>query len=192
MTTYRRDNMTEYDQLCCILSDDFLSASQDEMIENKGNVHKIQRVSIDDGNRKGLIKKLYRFDLDEKEFLPFFDKTDLSPEGLRKFCDYILLVSYQSKTYILLIELKRGDMSGADKQLRASESFIEFLCKTAERLHKDFNDFNFDNKKIVLRKIIVKACKSNKMETRPTLIDNKQEIIPYNSSGIFPLVRFLS
>jgi hypothetical protein len=183
--------MTEYDQLCCILSEEFLSVSQDVMIENKENTHKTQCVNIDDGNRKGLTRKLYRFDLEEKEFLPFFNKTDYSPEGLRKFCDYLLLVEYKGRTYILLVELKRGDTFGADKQLRASESFIEFLCKTAKRLHDDFGDFNFDPQKIVLRKIIIKACKSNKTEIHPRQIDKNQDIIPFKSSGIFPLARFL-
>lgn len=183
--------MIEYDQLCCILSEDFLSISQNIMIEDKENIHKTQYVNIDDGKRRGLIRQLYRFDLEEKEFLPFFDKTDNSPEGLRKFCDYILLVGYRSKTYILLIELKRGDISGADKQLRASEAFMEFLCKTAKRLHEDFGDFDFDNRKIVLRKIIIKACKSNKMGIQPIQIDKNQDIIFFRSSGIFPLARFL-
>lgn len=183
--------MAEYDQLCSILSEEFLSVSQDVMIENKENIHKVQCVNIDDGNRKGLTRKLYRFDLEEKEFLPFFNKTDNSPEGLRKFCDYLLLVKYKNTTYVLLIELKRGDISGADRQLRASESFIEFLCRTAKRLHDDFGDFNFDSKKIKLRKIIIKACKSNKTEIHPKQIDKNQDIIPFKSSGIFPLFRFL-
>ena len=136
--------MTEYEQLCSIISDEFLAVSQDIMTETKEATQKVaQRVHIDDGKR-GLIRNLYRFDLDEKEFLCFFNKTDNSPEGLRKFCDYVLLVKHDGKTFILLIELKRGDISGADKQLRASEVFIEFLHKTAERLHQDFGDFSFN------------------------------------------------
>lgn len=84
--------MTEYEQLCSILSDEFLAVPQNIMIETKEATQKVaQRVHIDDGKR-GLIRNLYRFDLDEKEFLCFFNKTDDSPEGLRKFCDYILLV----------------------------------------------------------------------------------------------------
>lgn len=183
--------MTEYEQLCCILSDEFLSSSQDVMTENKGNTHKAQYVNIDDGNRRGLIRRLYRFDLEDKDFLPFFNKTNDSPEGLRKFCDYVLLVSYKNKTYILLIELKRGDASGADKQLRASESFIEFLYKTARRLHEDFGDFDFDHRNIVLRKIKIKVCKSNKTGIKLSQIDKNKDIIPFESSDILPLARFL-
>ncbi len=182
--------MTEYDQLCSILSDEFLSVSQDVMIELKEDTHKAQRVNIDDGKR-GFIRNLYRFDLEEKEFLHFFDRTDNSPEGLRKFCDYILLVKHDDKTFVLLIELKRGDTSGADKQLKASETFIEFLHKTAERLHRDFADFNFNRRNVILRKIIIKKVRSNKTGTQGTRIDKNQDIILFKSSGQFPLAKFL-
>lgn len=181
----------EYDQLCSILSDEFLAVSQDRMRENKGSDHKMQEVHIDDGGRKNLFWTLYRFDLDKKEFLHFFNKTDNSPEGLRKFCDYILLIKYKGKTFVLLVELKRGDVSGADKQLKASEVFIEFIYKTAERLHRDFRDVYFDRKKVVLRKIIIKELKSNKIEMKHIRIDKNQDIISFGSSGGFPLVEFL-
>lgn len=186
--------MTEYEQLCCILNDRFLSDSQDVMIENKGDILKPQSINIEDGNRKRLARRLYRFDLEEEDFLPFFNnKKGNIPDGLRKFCDYILLANYNNKTYILLIELKRGDTYGeADKQLRASEYFIEFICQTASRLHKDFNDFDFNHKNVVLRKIKIRACKSNKNNLKPYhLVDKKQDIIPFICSDIFPLVRFL-
>lgn len=184
--------MTEYDILCLILNKEFMPESQDVMIENKENKHKQQCVKILDEKSKCLNRSLFRFDLEEKEFLPFFNKTDNSPEGLRKFCDYILLVEYKKKTYILLIELKRGETSGADKQLRASESFIGFLYTTATRLQTDFNNSNFDPKKIILRKIIIKACKSNKTETHRKKIDTTLDIIHFKSSGVFPLLRFLN
>ena len=83
------------------------------------------------------------------------------------------------------------DISGADKQLRASEVFIEFLHKTAERLHQDFGDFSFNRKNIVLRKIIVKEVKSNKSGTQGTRVDKNQEIILFKSAGVFPLAKFL-
>ena len=184
--------MTEFEQLCYMLNDEFLSDSQDVMIEDKEKKHKIQCVKIEDGNRKGLIRRLYRFDLKKKDFLPFFNKANHSPVGLCKFCDYVLLVSYKNKTYILLIELKRGDTYGADKQLRASEFFIEFLCKTAKRLHEDFGDFDFDHRNIVLRKIRIKACRSNKTSIKLSQIDTSKDIIPIESSGLFPLARFLN
>ena len=182
--------MTEYDQLCNILSNEFLSVSQDVMTEKKDATRKAQRVNIDDGKRR-FIWSLYRFDLEEKEFLLFFNKTNNSPEGLRKFCDYVLLVNTGSKTYVLLIELKRGNTTGADKQLKASEVFIEFIHKTAERLYQDFGDFNFNKTNVVLRKIIIKEVKSNKIGTKGTQIDKNQDIILFKSAGSFPLAKFL-
>lgn len=57
--------MTEYEQLCSIISDEFLAVSQDIMTETKEATQKVaQRVHIDDGKR-GLIRNLYRFDLDQ-------------------------------------------------------------------------------------------------------------------------------
>ena len=183
--------MTEYEQLCSILSDEFLAVPQDIMIEKKEATQKaVQRVHIDDGKRR-LTRNLYRFDLEEKEFLCFFNKTSNSPDGLRKFGDYVLLVKHNEKTYVLLIELKRGDAFGADKQLRASELFMEFLHKTAERLHQDFDDYNYNRKNIVLRKIIVKEIKSNKMGTQGTRINKNQDIILFKCAGEFPLAKFL-
>lgn len=182
--------MTEYDQLCNILSDEFLSVSQDLMIELKEDTHKAQRVNINDG-KGGFVRSLYRFDLEEKDFLHFFNKTDSSPEGLRKFCDYILLVKHNDKTFVLLIELKRGETFGADKQLKASETFIEFLHKTAERLYRDFAYFEFNRNNVVIRKIIIKEVRSNKTCTQGTRIDKNQDIILFKSSGEFPLAKFL-
>ena len=76
--------MTEYDQLCSILSDEFLSSSQDVMVEVKEDTHKAQRVNIDDGKR-GLIRNLYRFDLEEKEFLHFLIKQTIHPKDYANF-----------------------------------------------------------------------------------------------------------
>lgn len=184
--------MTEYEQLSNILSKEFLSASQDIMIEEKENTHKRQTVRIDDGNRRNIVRSLYRFDLEEKEFLPFFNKTHEASEGLRKFCDYVLLTRYKDKTYVLLIELKRGETSGADKQLNASEIFIEFLYKTAERLCRDFSDFNFNRRNVILRKIIIKGIKSNKTLTKGLQIDTNKDVILFKSTGMFPLAKFLN
>ena len=182
----------EYDLLSRILNSKFLSDNQDKMIEAKeNNIHKKQCVDIDDGKRRNLVRRLYRFDLDKNDFLPFFNNTHEAPEGLRKFCDYILLVEYMNKTYVLLIELKRGEVSGADKQLNATEVFMEFLYKTAERISKNSKEYHFNSKNMILRKIIIKEVKSNKVEIKGTKVDKNQDIIPFNSSGLFPLVKFL-
>lgn len=182
--------MSEYEQLCSILSDEFLSENQDVMVETKGTTHKAQRVEIDD-LRRGFIRTLYRFDTEKKDFLCFFNNTDNAPEGLRKFCDYVLLVKNRERTVIMLIELKRGKIDGADEQLKASEVFIEFLHKTAERLHLDYGDSKFNRRNVVLRKIIIKEAKSNKDVIKSYNIDKSQDIILYKSAGQFPLAKFL-
>lgn len=51
--------MTEYEQLCSIISDEFLAVSQDIMTETKEATQKVaQRVHIDDGKRGGKATRL--------------------------------------------------------------------------------------------------------------------------------------
>lgn len=184
--------MSEYDQLCRILDTKFQATNQYWMIESKGIIHKPQKVEIDVKGRSNISWTLYRFDLEEKEFLPFFNRTNESPEGLRKFCDYILLAEVSNKPYVMLIEMKRGAAEEAEKQLNASECFVEYLYSSAERLHKDFRDESFNRDNIVLRKIKLKERKSPKMITKGgCAVDKTMEFISYESVGLFPIARFL-
>lgn len=184
--------MTEFDQLCKILDEEFLASSQNLMIEDKGTTHKAQRVQIDGNERKNLVWRLYRFELGDKEFLPFFNKSDKSPDGLRRFCDYIVIAESKGQTYVLLIEMKRGGTDGADKQLRASEAFMKYLYLTAERLHKDFGAYDFKSKNVILRKIVLKEVKSNKTTTKGEgKVDKTQDVILYKTAGQFPISKFL-
>ena len=184
--------MSEYDQLCRILDKGFQAPNQYWMIESKGTTYKHQKVEIDGTGRTNLVWTLYRFDLEEKEFLPFLNRTDDAPEGLRKFCDYILLAEVSNKPYVMLIEMKRGDASDAEKQLKASETFIKYLYSSAERLHDDFGAEPFNRNNIVLRKIKLKECKSPKLTTKGGgAIDKTQDYISYESVGQFPIARFL-
>lgn len=183
--------MSEYDQLCRILDIGFQSSNQNMMTESKGAIYKPQEVKIDGSGKSNLVWTLYRFDLEERDFLPFFSGRDGAPKGLKKFCDYILLAEMSSKPYVMLIEMKRGHVGEAEKQLRASQTFIEFLYSTAERLHKDCGADFFNRKNIKLRKIKLKACKSNKLKTKGGgFIDTSQEYITYNSVGRFPIAQF--
>lgn len=184
--------MTEYDQLRRLLDAKFLASPQERMIEKKDASLKQQNIKIDDSGKRGISWILYKFELDNIDFLPFFNRTNDAPEGLRKFCDYVLLVSVRDKTYIMLIELKRGDSGLANKQLNASEVFIEYLFRTAERLHKDFYNAVFNRNNIKLLKIKIKGRKSNKNPTKGIFpIDSKQEFILFESYDSFPIARFL-
>lgn len=182
----------EYVLLCRILDRAFLSSSQDWMIESKGIKYKPQKVQLDKTGRKNLNYTLYRFDLEENNFLPFFNKSDDSPEGLRKFCDYVLLVELNSKPYVFLIEMKRGTSGDAEKQLKASQTFMEFLYSSAERICNELGDESFNRKNIVIRKIKLKECKSPKLKTKGAgSVDLTQEFISFYSVGIFPIARFI-
>lgn len=184
--------MSEYDQLCRILDDGFKAPNQHLMIEAKGTELKTQRVQIDGTGRRNIVWTLYRFDLENKEFLPYFNRTDNAPNGLRKFCDYILLAEVSQKPYVMLIEMKRGGVRDAEKQLKASQTFIEYLYSSAERLHDDFGAEMFNRNNVSLRKIKLKECKSDKLTTKGgCVIDTSQEYISYNSVGRFPIARFL-
>lgn len=158
--------MIEYDQLCRILDSEFLASPQEWMIEEENPSHKPQKVMIDDSGKSGLTWELYKFEAKDKEFLPFFNKTNDAPEGLRKFCDYVLLVGCRDKTFVMLIELKRGDTGTAKKQLNASETFIKYLYLSAERLHQDFNELDFNQNNITLLKFIVKERKAKKCQQK--------------------------
>lgn len=183
--------MSEYSQLCRILDKSFLSPSQEWMVESKGT-HKPQKVQLDKTGRRNIVSALYRFDLDVTEFLPFFNQSDESPEGLRKFCDYVLLVDLNGKPYVFLIEMKRGASADAEKQLKASQTFMEYIYSSAERLHEDFGDEPFNRNNIVTRKVKLKECKSSKLLTKGRgTVDKTQEFITFNSVGIFPIARFL-
>lgn len=184
--------MSEYSQLCSILDKSFLSPSQEWMIESKGTTHKPQKVQLDKTGRRNIVYTLYRFDLEDKEFLTFLNKSDDSPEGLRKFCDYVLLAEVNDKSFVILIEMKRGKPGDAEKQLKASQTFMEFLYRSAERLHDDFGNEPFSRDNILTRKVKLKECKSPKLGTKGSrAIDKTQEFITFDSVGLFPIARFL-
>ena len=182
--------MTEYDILRNIFNERFLSKSQKRLIEEKGSL-KPQLVDIDETGRTKMSWTLYKFEMDECNFLPFFSNQDGSPKGLCKFCDYIMLVESRTKTYVILIEMKRGKSGEAEKQLYASEVFMNYIFSTADRLHTDFDSDSFDIDSIILRKVKLKQMHSPKTTTIMQKVDLTQNFITYNSTGIFPIAQFL-
>lgn len=73
--------MSEYVQLCRILDRAFLSPSQEWMIESKSTTHKPQKIQLEKTGRRNIACALYRFDLKNKEFLQFFNKSDDAPNN---------------------------------------------------------------------------------------------------------------
>ena len=64
-----------------------------------------------------------------KDLFPFFVKKT----GVHSMCDYILFCEYDSKLFILLIELKRGH-DEVMTQLNAGKCFAQFIISTFNRI----------------------------------------------------------
>lgn len=191
--------MIEYDLFYRMLSRDFLSPDQLMMTEPKqAGAHTCTIVP------KGVERYMaYRYDLDERDFLPFFNKDhdDLkrgieaenpAPSGLLKFCDYILLAAVSEKLYVILVEMKSGTNARAGQQLAASKTFIDFIKATAERIKTMCGSDDFDTRNIIVRKVILKPAP----KTRPTTnIGKRNSQIDWGADPIvvkqqvFPLMK---
>ena len=165
--------MREYELLKWMLHEDFLCKGEDSLvlIENQGDEHEEQRVSIVNNVRSISDMTLYRFDEKStgKDPLPFFNNSyeegAHAPSELRSFCDYILLVEKDDTLYIILIELKRGATTGYRKQIDASHCFMSYVIDSAERIKQDNAYDEFDRDNIHFRKVLIKKCSSEKQVT---------------------------
>lgn len=191
--------MNEYDLFTKILSQDFLSSNQHILNEPKqADTHTC--VIVDKGVDH---YKAYRYDLDEHDFLPFFNKDhddkvvgymspNPTPTGLRKFCDYILLASVNEKLYVILVEMKSGVNTGANQQLAASKTFIDYVKASAERIKTLCGYDEFDSRNIIIRKVLLKPAPKGRPPTnigkRDTQIDWGADPIELRSL-IFPLLK---
>jgi hypothetical protein len=133
-------------------------------------------------------------DQNGEDFLPFFNKIN----GLRRFCDYILLAEHRKRnhvvcTFVLLIELKRGKNGTAAKQLNASQTFMEYIYSSAERLHVDFNDSEFDKEKVTTMKIVIQKPISNKKRTKEDERKNanNSDVKYFETMRVFPIQQFI-
>lgn len=155
--------MKEYELFTRMLSQDFLSPDQFMMEEPKqAGAHTC--TIINTGVEHFMA---YRYDLEERDFLPFFNKDyndedrgvvveNPTPSGLLKFCDYILLATISEKLYVILVEMKSGTNAGARLQLAASETFIDYVKASAERIKSMCGYGDFDTRNIILRKVLLK------------------------------------
>lgn len=148
----------ELEKISKILSDKFKKEDTFLFEENTDNNNKIFKMKREISS-KNVNYLLFRYDLNEYDFIPFFNDTG----NLKKFCDYILFVEevINKKQYlnICLIELKLGnDNTNAKKQLEASKVFIDYVFKSAERI-----GYEIVNYKIL--KIIISESKANKGTT---------------------------
>jgi hypothetical protein len=171
--------MNELNFIKQILNSAFIVANQDSMEEEKAarqpSVH-VHYYGIED-------HALYRFDLDRMDFLPFFNQAhepglpahQRAPEGLRKFCDYILLAAYRQRLYILLIELKSGTTEGARQQLEAGNLFMEYIKGSAQRIYKK-NHVDFDVHKVEIRKVLITPRQRPMTNVRKGRVDQEGDV----------------
>lgn len=172
--------MKEFELYSRILSDEFKCKNQTVLYERKSG----QKASIEG---KGVDEyELYRFDAEEgADFLPFFnkrhDRKGETPEGLRAFCDYIILVSCKGYLYIVLVEMKSGKQS-ALQQLEASRLFMDYVKSNAIRI-KGVNHYDlFDERNIKEKQLLLK--KGPKVKSRPTTQPAKNTAIDWDADTI--------
>lgn len=140
------------DHIKKIIANGFFDAQQDKLIEDnigdKGSPFKMEKAIY---SQKAYL--LYRFDPDQTDIFPFFNRE----KGLKQICDYILFTEQNDRLYVLLIELKCGNVS-ALPQLTASQYFVEYLIKSGKRIGLDLTD------DIQYRKIKIKETISGKKQ----------------------------
>lgn len=191
--------MIEYELFTKMLSWDFLSTDQHKMEEPKqAGAHTCSIVD------KGVdLYKAYRYDFEERDFLPFFNKEyndeergivteNPTPTGLLKFCDYIILAAVNEKLYIVLVEMKSGTNAGANLQLDASKAFIDYVKASAERIKALCGYEDFNSRNIIIRKVLLKPAP----KPRPiTNIGKGKSLIDWGANPIvlkqqvFPLLQ---
>lgn len=172
--------MREFEFINSILHDQYLAADQsvlEELKECDHHDHHIVKIlktrPVDDYS-------LFRFSLDDDEFLPFFKDSRIGgPKGLRKFCDYIMLIKRDDRLTVALIEMKRSSKDSEYKeQLEASKLFMDYVIANADRI-KDQNGYSdFEIESISIRKIRVRKPATIKFTTKP-----KQSVIEQDKDG---------
>lgn len=125
----------------------------DNTILEEPNVMKVQI----NGKPRDAECTLYRIDPNNGDPFPFFrNKENGGPKGLKDICDYIMLVDYHDKLFILLIELKRQKDNHAKEQLEATKVFIDYIVASAIRVQMPIDNNCIIYRKIQLNKIIPK------------------------------------
>ncbi|MFV0329595.1 MAG: hypothetical protein ACK5KL_07205 [Dysgonomonas sp.] len=173
---------TNIDLIKSILADKYIDPIQNKLVEDKSKdavkpfVMERNVISHHDINEY----VLYRFDPDNEDIFPFFKRAT----GLKKICDYILFVEQGRSLYILLIEMKLGNISSR-KQLDASELFVNYILNSAERVNCKISDYH-------IRKIRICDRKSRgKRQTKPKDLEYDQNYLDYNTVRDFRIKELL-
>lgn len=145
-------------KLKSIFSDKFLVFDANQIVENdfdaNGNPFTMKREIV--GEPTSMEHAVFRIDPKEVNIFPYFAET----KNLNKFCDFILFAETNADFLILLIEMKRHSGS-PEKQLKLSESFIDFVLQRAKQIDIDIE------KNIIIRKLGIKDSRiSQKVTTK--------------------------
>ncbi len=196
--------MQDIEYIGRIINTDYLQTGENAltMVEaaDRGNKMPEQRIVVENSSQFIEGMKLYCFNTPmATPLFPFFnqniDDPNKAPEGLLKFCDYILLVQHKKGLFVFLLEMKRGTTEGADDQLEASKVFFEYVLKSAERIKKENDCDDFSSEKISFRRIVLQDNHSNKRTTKPKEIRNMTAkdlngIIKHRCSNTFRPIHY--
>lgn len=176
--------MNDYSFINKILNASFLVHNQLLLEERQGDLqpHLVKiRQSL-----SNIEYKLYKFN--ENPY-PFFSSgsSNSTPKLLQSFCDYVMVVNKDDTCTIMLIELKRGIDSPAH-QLKAANTWLNFVLDTAERI-KDINNYKQFDKNNIHRRLIAIYAKARKRRTssyvHPRDID-ELEIVQHEGFSFAP------
>ena len=167
----------EYDALTLVLSSGYrcqeIATGVVKMEETVAGLPP-QSVSLKFGYKDVDGFMLYRLEDKGANLLqPFFNHNNedegterKSPRYLVSMCDYMSVCSYKENTYVFLYELKRGKAGDYQKQLKAGECLLHYLCDAIDRI-KDYDGIAFDRSVIRVKKFQIKQGKSNKQTIQP-------------------------
>jgi hypothetical protein len=70
---------------------------------------------------------------------------------------------------------------------------MEYIYSSAERLHVDFNDSEFDKEKVTTMKIVIQKPISNKKRTREDERKNanNSDVKYFETMRVFPIKQFI-
>lgn len=195
--------MTDFEYINEILNEKFLCPPPFnlQLREDKGTDNLLPQI-VEIEYQPGVIEhvNLYRFDMEESNFLPFFNNKGNphekhAPKGLVSFCDYIILIEYKEQLCIILAELKRGTKTGYEDQLNAGLEFIKYVLNSAERIKTENDMDSFESKNVILRRVLLERTINNKRITKPKDLNiskrEKEGIIKYKSYNTLPIRYFI-
>lgn len=143
-------------KLSSIFKDKYLAFNAEEIVENdidsNGNTFTMKRAIV---GEPGIIEYVvFRINPNEINIFPYFAEI----KDLNKFCDFIIFAETNADFLILLIEMKKHSGS-PEKQLKLSESFIDFVLHRAKLIDIDIE------KNIIVRKLGIKDSRISQKET---------------------------